>query len=271
MVNQLNKEIEDKLNEIIKFIKESDSFKRYLKAKEILDTRDDLKIKIEKIKKIQKEIIKHRDKLLENELNNLINDLNNDITYNEYNKYLIEVNNMLAIFEEKLNKYFYDVFNQEFFMSDNLLKAIEIDNEITDMLIDGLHSKDEIMQSFTLKLSKILEKLNNKEILYLLQNGNGIHEIIDVLNFLKKYKINKKELELDNSYTDELKKLNNFIELINDSSINEDEYMYICSKCDVDNVASFLLSKMSNDDIMKLSNETDDWNYKLFLYGNLKA
>ena len=156
-------------------------------------------------------------------------------------------------------------------MSDNLLKAIEIDNEITDMLINGLNSKDEIMQRFTLKLSKILEKLNNKEILYLLQNGNGIHEIIDVLNFLKKYKINKKELELDNSYTDELKKLNNFIELINDSSINEDEYMYICSKCDVDNVASFLLSKMSNDDIMKLSNETDDWNYKLFLYGNLKA
>ena len=107
----MNKEIDDKLDEIIKFIKESDSFKNYLKAKEILDTRDDLKIKIQNVKKMQKEIIKHKDKLLETELNNLINDLNNDITYNEYNKYLIEVNNMLAIFEDKLNKYFYDVFN----------------------------------------------------------------------------------------------------------------------------------------------------------------
>ena len=65
--------------------------------------------------------------------------------------------------------------------------------------------------------------------------------------------------------------LNNFISLISDSALDETEYMFICSKCDVDNVASYLLSKMSNDDIMKLSKETDDWNYKLFLYGNLKA
>ena len=112
MVKQLNKEIDDKLNEIIKFIKESDSFKNYLKAKEILETREDLKDKIEKIKKLQKKLIKYKDKDLEIELNNLLNDLNNDITYSEYNKNLIEVNNMLSIFEEKLNKYFYDVFNQ---------------------------------------------------------------------------------------------------------------------------------------------------------------
>ena len=155
-------------------------------------------------------------------------------------------------------------------MSDNLYKVIELDNDITDKLMNGIKHEEEI-QDLVLKLEGILPKLNNKEILYILKNGNGIHEVIDVANYLKKYKINKKELMQDKTYSDELKKLNNFIALISDSSIDETEYMYICSKCDVDNVASYLLSKMSNDDIMKLSNESDDWNYKLFLYGNLKA
>ena len=156
-------------------------------------------------------------------------------------------------------------------MSDNLYKVIELDNELSNLLIDG-YSNDTIeMKDIIQMFEKILPKLNNQELLYLLKNGNSIHNVIDVANYLKKYKINKKELKLDNSYKDELKKLNNFIELVNDSSIDENEYMYICTKCDVDNVASFLLSKMSNEDIMKLSEETDDWNYKLFLYGNLKA
>ena len=156
-------------------------------------------------------------------------------------------------------------------MSNTLYRVLEIDNEITSKLLDGYKLTHEEIQIFTIKLEKLLLKLNNNEILYLLKNGNGIHEIIDVVNYLKKYKINKKELMKDNSYTDELKKLNNFVELISDSSINETEYLFICQKCDVDNVANFLLSKMSNNDIMKLSMEIDDWNYKLFLYGNLKA
>ncbi len=156
-------------------------------------------------------------------------------------------------------------------MSDNLYKVIELENNLTDLLLDG-YSKDNFEVELIInQFDKILSKLNNKELLYLLKNGNSIHEVVDVANYLKKYKINKKELKLANSYTDELKKLNNFIELISDSSIDENEYMYICTKCDVDNVASYLLSKMSNEDIMKLSSETDDWNYKLFLYGNLKA
>lgn len=155
-------------------------------------------------------------------------------------------------------------------MSDNLYKVINLDNELSDLLYDEAKNKLDI-ENITNKIKHLLLKLNNKELLYLLRNGNGIHEVLDVAFYLKKYKINKKELQTDNSYKDELRKLNNFIELINDSSVNESEYMYICSKCDVDNVASYLLSKMTNEDIMILSNETDDWNYKLFLYGNLKA
>jgi len=156
-------------------------------------------------------------------------------------------------------------------MSDNLYKIFELESELNDLLLNGYKKETEEVKLIISEFERILPKLNNKELLYLLKNGNSIHEFIDVADYLKKYKINKKELKIDNSYSDELKKLNSFIELISDSSIDENEYMYICTKCDVDNVASYLLSKMSNEDIMKLSNETDDWNYKLFLYGNLKA
>ena len=156
-------------------------------------------------------------------------------------------------------------------MSDNLYKILELENSLTDYLLDGCNKDTFEVQIIITKMNKILSKLNNKELLYLFKNGSSIHEVIDISTYLKKYKINKKELKIDNSYSDELKKLNNFIGLISDSSIDENEYMYICTKCDVDNVASYLLSKMSNEDIMKLSEESDDWNYKLFLYGNLKA
>ena len=156
-------------------------------------------------------------------------------------------------------------------MSNNLYKVMELDNEITDKLCNGYKHKEFEIQMLVSKLEKLLPKLNNKELLYVLREGNRIHEVIDVAAFLKKYKINKKELKMDNSYSMEFKKLNNFIALINDASLDETEYMFICNKCDVDNVASYLLSKMSNIDIMSLSKESDDWNYKLFLYGNLKV
>ena len=109
----MNKKIADKLDEIVEFIKNTDSYKNYLKAKDKLETREDLKKIIENIKKIQKEIIKNpkNKKELEIELNKNIELLQGDITYNQYNIYLTEVNNMLAIFENKLNNYFNDVFN----------------------------------------------------------------------------------------------------------------------------------------------------------------
>lgn len=113
MVRSLNNIIENKIDEIIDYIKNTDNYKNYLKAKIKLENREDLKEIINNIKKLQKEIIKNpkNKKELENELNKNIEILETDITYSEYNNYLIEVNNMLAIFENKLNNYFYDVFN----------------------------------------------------------------------------------------------------------------------------------------------------------------
>ena len=156
-------------------------------------------------------------------------------------------------------------------MSDNLYKVLNLENDLSELYYQNLKLESEQVQIIITKLEKVLVKLNNTELIYLLKNGTIIHQVLDVLVYFKKYKINKKKLKETNSYKEEFNKLNKFIEEIRDSVWNEDEYMYICSKCDVDTVASFLLSQMSNEDIMSLSNASDDWNYKLFLYGNLKV
>ena len=156
-------------------------------------------------------------------------------------------------------------------MSDNLYKVLDIENDLSEMYYENKNLNSDEGKILISKLENLLNKLNNMELIYLLKNGTVIHQVIDILIYFKKYKINKKEIKENKSYKEELIKLNKFIESINDSVLNEDEYIYICSKCMVDDVANYLLENMSNEDIMSLCNSSDDWNYKLFLYGNLKA
>ena len=113
MVRQLNKEIENKVDEIIDYIKNTDSYKNYLKAKEILDSKEDIKNKIKEIKLYQKQIVNGigNKKELENKIKDNLDYLENDITYISYKEYLDEVNNMLNIFENKINNYFDEVFH----------------------------------------------------------------------------------------------------------------------------------------------------------------
>ncbi|MBR3661121.1 MAG: YlbF family regulator [Bacilli bacterium] len=109
----MNKEIENKVDNIINYIKNTDSYKNYLKSKELLNNREDLKELIQDIKKLQKNIIKNpKNKVnLQKEIACKVKILENDFLYNEYNNNLSEINNMLAILENKLNKYFEDIFN----------------------------------------------------------------------------------------------------------------------------------------------------------------
>ncbi len=113
MVRLLNKEINEKVTEIVDFIKNSSSFKNYLKSKNLLEKNEELKELINKIKKYQKEIVndKSKEKELDLKIQNCLDILNEDPLYLEYLRYLEEVNNYLNIFENKLNKYFFDLFN----------------------------------------------------------------------------------------------------------------------------------------------------------------
>ena len=155
-------------------------------------------------------------------------------------------------------------------MSENLRKIIDLESKLGLLLEDGIDTTDTKCESLVLSISNLLKKISNDDLIYLLLNGDYIHTVIDVTAYFKKYKINKKKIKEENLYKESFKKLSLFVERIRSASVCEEEYMYICNRCDVDNIASYLLTNMKNEDIMALSQESDDWNYKLFLFENLK-
>ena len=114
MVSQLNKEIEIKVKEIVNYIQNTKEYKNYLKAKDLLNQDEELKSIIKNIKKYQQDIVKKNAKKdeLEEKIDECLEKLHFSPLYNEYEMFQNEVNNMLIIFENKINKYFKDVFNQ---------------------------------------------------------------------------------------------------------------------------------------------------------------
>ena len=156
-------------------------------------------------------------------------------------------------------------------MSKELISILKLEDKLGDLFEDNVEISDSEAKKISTKLLTLLKKISNDELLYLLDNAVYIHQVVDITNFFKKYKINKKEIQANNTFKDVFRKLNLFVERIRDISLSEEEYMFICNKCLIDDVAKYLLKNMSNEDIMELSNEADDWNYKLFLYENLKS
>ena len=162
-------------------------------------------------------------------------------------------------------------------MSDNLKRILILEDKLGEYLennnldIYTVDRKSEEYVKITDEIAKLVDHLNNDELIYLLNNGTLIHDVLDVANYFKKYKVNKKKLKEDNTYKEAFKKLNSFVERICDASLSDEEYRFICYKCDVDGVSEYLLKNMENQDIMELSKETDDWNYKLFLFSKFKA
>lgn len=108
-----NKEIINKVIEIREFIENSTLYKNYLKSRELVNSDIELMTLIDNIKKYQKEIIKspHKKEELEIKIDESLEILNNNPTYLEYINLQEEVNNLLTIFENKINKYFDSVFN----------------------------------------------------------------------------------------------------------------------------------------------------------------
>ena len=112
MVRQLDNDLNIKLDNIINYIKNTSAFKNYLKTKQLMNENIELMSLIDEVKKYQKDIVKNielEDTKIKYE--KALNKLMENALYMEYMKYLDEVNNMLNIFENKLNKYFFDLFN----------------------------------------------------------------------------------------------------------------------------------------------------------------
>lgn len=98
MVKSLSNDVLVKVDEIVSYIKESDTYKRYLEVEEKMKNNLEIMDKINKIKTIQKEIVKleieKKDiSILEKEIEEILSNLNTYPIYQEYSYLLEDLNN----------------------------------------------------------------------------------------------------------------------------------------------------------------------------------
>ena len=100
----MNKEILDKVDELVNEIEESANYKKYLYLKDKISKNKELTSLINKVRVMQKDYVHHLVK--KEELDQLVNELNDNPLYREYKNTLDEINNIYNIIENSLNNYF---------------------------------------------------------------------------------------------------------------------------------------------------------------------
>ncbi len=105
----MNKEIIDKVEEIIKSIEDSSLYQKYLDLKKQIDNNKELTKLINEVKVLQKDIVHHVKK--KEDLDKKMEELNSHPLYREYSNTLYEINNTFSIVESSINNYFYKKLN----------------------------------------------------------------------------------------------------------------------------------------------------------------
>ena len=105
----MNKEILDKIDEIIKSIENSPIYQKYLDLKKQIGNNKELKMLINEVRVLQKDIAHHVKN--KKELEEKVNELNTHPLYIEYINTLDEINNTFTIIENNLNNYFKNKLN----------------------------------------------------------------------------------------------------------------------------------------------------------------
>lgn len=105
----MNKEILNKIDEIIHLIEDSSVYQKYHALQKEINKNDELVKLINKVKVLQKDVVHHLTS--KEELNKIMDELNNYPLYREYNNTLSELNNTYAIIENSINHYFQDKLN----------------------------------------------------------------------------------------------------------------------------------------------------------------
>ncbi len=105
----MNKEINNKVDEIINEIENSDVYQKYLSLQKQISSNKELMMLINQVKVLQKDIL-HKKKKKE-DLDIVMNELNSNPLYREYNNTLYEINNTYGIIESSLNNYFDKIIN----------------------------------------------------------------------------------------------------------------------------------------------------------------
>ncbi len=105
----MNKEINNKVDEIINEIENSEVYQKYLSLQKQISSNKELMMLINQVKVLQKDIL-HKKKKKE-DLDIVMNELNSNPLYREYNNTLYEINNTYGIIESSLNNYFDKIIN----------------------------------------------------------------------------------------------------------------------------------------------------------------
>lgn len=163
-------------------------------------------------------------------------------------------------------------------MSEKLEKILNI-----DYLISTFDINNSDLSNFELrckfedsglvdKALKLLSTMNNNDIIESFKRSEYLYRYIDYSRFFKKIRLDKKKLKEENSYLEEYKKLEDLLDLLilksKESIFSTHELM---DSLDFDSAIDYLLTEMSNDDIMELACESTDWEDKLFFYAYLKV
>lgn len=105
----MNREINQKIDEIIADIENSLEYQNYLSLKEKINNDKELMKLINKVRILQKDCVHHL--VSKEELNKQVDELNSYPLYREYTNTLYEINNIYGIIENTLNNYFQDKLN----------------------------------------------------------------------------------------------------------------------------------------------------------------
>ena len=100
----MNKDILDKIDEIINIIENSDDYKKYLSLKESIKNNKELTTLINEVRILQQDYL-HK-KVEKKVLDKKTRELNDNPLYREYINTLSEINNIYKIIETSLNNYF---------------------------------------------------------------------------------------------------------------------------------------------------------------------
>ena len=105
----MNKDVNNKIDEIIREIETSEVYQKYLSLQEKINNNKELMELINKVKIMQKDVI-HK-KCEQKDLDKLMDELNSHPLYREYNNTIYEINNIYGIIESRINNYFEEIIN----------------------------------------------------------------------------------------------------------------------------------------------------------------
>ena len=103
----------EKLDNIVKVIKDSKEYKTCVELKSKMEDNEDINSLVKKIKILQKKYIRTNDKNIKLELDSLEKELNEIPIYHIYMENLEKVNDMINYVKDELNNYFDLLLNEK--------------------------------------------------------------------------------------------------------------------------------------------------------------